>query len=143
MELQLATEHDLPQVAELEKVFAFPLSLEELEKLHQNDTFRIVVWKEGAEVLGHCVLFRVIDEGEITSFTVKESLRGRGVGTSFLLALLDYLREDGVKIAYLDVRESNTAARNLYKKCGFSELGRRRRFYEKPVEDGIGMGIEL
>ncbi len=143
MELRLATADDLPQVAELEKTFVFPLSLEELEKLHQNDTFRIVVWKEGAQVLGHCVLFRVMDEGEITSFAVKESLRGQGVGTDFLSALLDYLREDGAKLAYLDVRESNTAARKLYAKCGFSELGRRKRFYQKPTEDAIGMGIEL
>jgi ribosomal-protein-alanine N-acetyltransferase len=65
------------------------------------------------------------------------------LGTVFLTALLDYLREDGAKIAFLDVRESNVAARRLYEKCGFSQLGRRKRFYTDPTEDAIGMGIEL
>ncbi len=143
MELKIADKKDLATVAELELTFAFPLSLAELEKLHDNETFRIIIWKEGEEILGHCVLFRVMDEGEITSFSVRKELRGRGIGKAFLSQLLIYLRSDGAKIAYLDVRESNTAARALYQKCGFSEIGRRKRFYQKPVEDAIGMGIEL
>ena len=143
MELRLATEQDLPAVAQLEKAFAFPLSETELQKLHKNETFRILVWAEGEEILGHCVLFRVLDEGEITSLTVRQDLRGKGIGTLFLRTLLDYLRKDGSKIAYLDVRESNTPARKLYQKCGFSELGIRKRFYANPTEDAIGMGIEL
>ncbi len=143
MELKLADKKDLPTIAELEQTFAFPLSEEELQKLHGNDTFRIIIWKEGEEILGHCVLFRVMDEGEITSFAVRKDLRGKGIGEAFLKELLEYLRKDGAKIAYLDVRESNLAARNLYTKCGFSEIGRRKRFYQKPVEDAIGMGIEL
>ena len=143
MELKLAEAADLPAVAMLEKTFVFPLSEEELHKLLKNETFRIIVWKDGDEILGHCVLFRVMDEAEITSVSVRSDLRGKGIGTEFLLQLLEYLRRDGAKIAYLDVRESNEAARKLYAKCGFSEIGRRKRFYQKPVEDAIGMGIEL
>ncbi len=143
MELKLAQINDLAAVAELEQTFAFPLSEAELQKLHGNDTFRIIIWKEKEEILGHCVLFRVMDEGEITSFSVRKDLRGKGIGTAFLTELLNYLRQDGARIAYLDVRESNEGARALYQKCGFSEIGRRKRFYQKPVEDAIGMGIEL
>ncbi len=143
MELKIAEAADLETVAELENAFVFPLSETELKKLHNNDTFRIIIWKEKEEILGHCVLFRVMDEAEITSFSVRKDLRGRGIGSAFLSELLKYLREDGAKIAYLDVRESNLAARALYGKCGFSEVGRRKRFYQKPVEDAIGMGIEL
>ena len=143
MKLSIAEKEDLKTVARLEKAFAHPLSEKELHKLHQNETFRILTWKEDEEILGHCVLFRVMDEGEITSLTVREDLRGKGIGKAFLTALLEYLRRDGAKIAYLDVRESNEPARRLYKACGFSELGRRKRFYQNPTEDAIGMGIEL
>jgi len=143
MELRTAEERELSAVAVLEQTFAFPLSEEELHKLHKNETFRILVWKDGEEILGHCILFRVMDEAEITSVSIRKELRGQGIGTAFLMELLEYLREDGAKIAYLDVRESNLAARRLYQKCGFSEIGRRKRFYQKPVEDAIGMGIEL
>lgn len=141
--LRLAETKDIPLLAEFEQTFAFPLSEEELGKLMQNDTFRIMVWEDAGEVVGHCVLFRVMDEAEITSVSVRKELRGQGIGTKLITALLDYLRNDGAKIAYLDVRESNLAARTLYTKCGFSEIGRRKRFYQKPVEDAIGMGIEL
>ena len=143
MELSLAKEQDLSTVAQLEKTFAQPLSENELHRLIQNETFRIIVWKDGEEILGHCILFRVMDEGEITSFAVRKDLRGKGIGTDFLTALLEYLKNDGAKIAYLDVRESNLAAQKLYQKCGFSPLGRRKRFYENPTEDAIGMGVEL
>lgn len=143
MELKLADKEDLSTIAELEQTFVFPLSEEELHKLHENETFRIIIWKEKDEILGHCVLFRVLDEGEITSFAVRKDLRGKGIGEAFLKELLEYLRKDGAKIAYLDVRQSNLPARKLYEKCGFSEIGRRKRFYQKPVEDAIGMGIEL
>ena len=143
MELKIAEIKDLATVAELEQAFAFPLSEAELRKLHANDTFRIIIWKEKEEILGHCILFRVMDEGEITSFSVRKDLRGKGVGTAFLTEILNYLRRDGAKIAYLDVRESNASARALYQKCGFSEIGRRKRFYQKPMEDAISMGIEL
>lgn len=143
MELKLAEPGDLATVSQLEKTFVFPLSEEELHKLMDNDLFRIAVWRDGEVIAGHCVLYRVCDEAEITSFAIREDLRGTGMGTEFLTQLLKYIREDGGKIAYLEVRESNVAAQRLYKKCGFTEIGRRKRFYQKPVEDAIAMGIEL
>ncbi len=141
--LRIAETKDLSALAELEQTFAFPLSEEELKKLMQNQTFRVMVWEEDGKILGHCVLFRVMDEAEITSVSVKKEWRGQGIGKALISALLDYLRADGAKIAYLDVRESNAAARALYQTCGFTEIGRRKRFYQKPTEDAIGMGIEL
>ena len=37
----------------------------------------------------------------------------------------------------LEVRESNSAARKLYEKCGFVQSGRRQRYYKQPEEDAI------
>lgn len=143
MALNLAENEDLPIIAELEKAFVFPLSEKELCNLSENPLFRIFAWKENGTILGHCILYRVLDEAEITSFAVREICRKKGIGTKFLKELIKYIRADGAKIAYLEVRESNVAAQQLYRKCGFSEIGRRKRFYQKPVEDAIAMGIEL
>ncbi len=143
MALNLAENEDLPIIAELEKTFVFPLSEKELCNLSENPLFRIFAWKENGTILGHCILYRVLDEAEITSFAVRETCRKKGIGTKFLKELIEYIRADGAKIAYLEVRESNVAAQQLYRKCGFSEIGRRKRFYQKPVEDAIAMGIEL
>lgn len=42
-------------------------------------------------------------------------------------------------IFFLEVRQSNEAAKRLYEKLGYSPIGVRKRFYEKPVEDAIVM----
>jgi len=44
-----------------------------------------------------------------------------------------------VRTAFLEVRESNDAARGLYGSRGFSEIGRRRGYYRRPVEDALVM----
>jgi ribosomal-protein-alanine N-acetyltransferase len=38
---------------------------------------------------------------------------------------------------YLEVRESNRAARSLYVKCAFIESGHRKSYYSEPEEDAV------
>jgi ribosomal-protein-alanine N-acetyltransferase len=38
---------------------------------------------------------------------------------------------------FLEVRESNAAARTLYENAGFEQTGRRRSYYTSPLEDAI------
>lgn len=143
MKLTEATPEQFKELAELEKTFAFPLSVKDLTELYENPTFRIFCFSDGDTVAAHCVLYRVLDEAEITSFAVRETLRGQGIGTEFMEGVKEWMKNDGAKIAYLEVRESNSAARRLYEKCGFRVIGIRKRFYEKPVEDAVAMGIEF
>lgn len=51
-------------------------------------------------------------------------------------ALLDEARQNGEAV-FLEVRESNMAARRLYEKLGFAETGRRRGYYANPPEDAV------
>jgi len=43
----------------------------------------------------------------------------------------------GIAAVFLEVRDSNQRARELYASRGFEEVGRRRRYYRRPVEDAI------
>jgi ribosomal-protein-alanine N-acetyltransferase len=52
-------------------------------------------------------------------------------------AVLIEMARRGVANAYLEVRESNKAARRLYESRGFREIGRRERYYRRPVEDAL------
>jgi len=54
-------------------------------------------------------------------------------------AVLIELAGRGVRAAFLEVRESNTAARGLYASRGFREIGRRKNYYRRPVEDALVM----
>ena len=71
-----------------------------------------------------------VDEWELLNIAVDPAFRGRGVGR----ALIDALPAGRV---FLEVRESNAGARRLYEQCGFAGIGKRRRYYQHPAEDGI------
>lgn len=71
--------------------------------------------------------------------TIPES-RGQGIGRLMLRQVLEKLREDMVQSTpakfFLEVRASNSAAQNLYRSLGFSESGRRKKYY-KDGEDAL------
>jgi ribosomal-protein-alanine N-acetyltransferase len=76
-------------------------------------------------------------EREILNVAVELSARRRGVARRLIAAELERARGQW----FLEVRESNTAARNLYKACGFQEAGRRDSYYHDPPEPGIVMKL--
>ena len=51
--------------------------------------------------------------------------------------------EAGVRALYLEVRESNSAARALYESLGFEQVGRRRGYYQYPSEDALLLRRDL
>lgn len=84
------------------------------------------------------VIARVVrDEWEIENIVVAGSERRRGLGSRLLDGLLDMARASGARSVFLEVRESNHAARALYESRAFVESGRRRRYYQDPDEDAI------
>ncbi len=73
-------------------------------------------------------------EREIINLAVRSGFRRRGVGASLLR---QEMQKPG--IFFLEVRASNVAAKALYKKSGFRELGYRFDYYENPRETAIVM----
>jgi ribosomal-protein-alanine N-acetyltransferase len=88
-------------------------------------------------IISGFVATRIIVEGEaeILNIAVDSRYRRMGIGRSLIISAID--RTPG--IWFLEVRESNTAARNLYKSLGFIDSGVRRSYYQNPDEDGIVM----
>jgi ribosomal-protein-alanine N-acetyltransferase len=50
---------------------------------------------------------------------------------------LEIARERRSQVVFLEVRESNAAARALYASRRFEVAGRRSKYYRKPVEDAL------
>ena len=89
-----------------------------------------------AEAAGHVVGFLVLqvlgeDEAEVLNLVVDADYRRRGVARGLLLA------SSGPRTLFLEVRESNDAARGFYRSLDFIETGRRRDYYRFPPEDAI------
>lgn len=133
-------EADLGSVARIEaSIFSKPWSEEGFrDSLKLPNTVYLVAEQDGS-IAGYIGMLCVLDEGEITNVAVAEGFRRQGIGERLLSSLLQAGRKEGVDSFTLEVRESNSSARRLYRKFGFQEEGIRRNFYEKPTEDAILM----
>lgn len=98
---------------------------------------RIALVIEEEQVVGFIVARALGEEWEIENVAVAGQARRRGLGTRLLGELLDLARNSGARAVFLEVRESNLAARALYEKWAFVESGRRKGYYREPEEDAL------
>lgn len=130
---------DLPFVAAIEReAFTDPWS----EKSFRDALGHPAIYFAGARddagrLLGYVVAWFVADEGQIANLAVAPSAWGAGVGRTLLDSALREATLRSAEYVYLEVRDSNDRARHLYQSRGFEEVGRRRGYYRRPVEDAI------
>jgi ribosomal-protein-alanine N-acetyltransferase len=132
------------RVAEIERAsFSDPWSPASFHALFRNTHARFLVAERtgdaGAEVVGYVVLWLVVDEAEVANLAVAPAWRRTRVGAALLDAALAAAEADGARVVYLEVRDSNVGARALYASRGFEQVGRRKRYYRRPVEDALVM----
>ncbi len=91
---------------------------------------------------GYVLLRFAADECELLSLGVDPGLRRCGIGRRLMDAVHARCRAAGTARLFLEVRESNLAARTFYSSRGFVEIGRRRNYYRRSCgrsEDAITM----
>jgi len=141
LSIRSAASADLPAMMSLEKhaVSAAHWTAQQYEALFGGQgPERIALIIEDEPGLAGFVIARVMDrEWEIENIAVAGPARRRGLGTRLLGELLDQARSRGADAVFLEVRESNRAARALYEKWAFLESGRRRGYYKDLEEDAI------
>jgi ribosomal-protein-alanine N-acetyltransferase len=138
--LRPAVEGDLTEITTIERAsFADPWTEESFRRLLDSKPAIFLVAKTdpNAPVAGYVVAFSVGEDGEILNVAVASEFRGRGLAGQMLDAALIELAGRGVRTAFLEVRESNEAARGLYRSRNFAEIGRRRGYYRRPLEDAL------
>jgi ribosomal-protein-alanine N-acetyltransferase len=140
--LRPAVESDLNQIVLIERAsFADPWTEESFQRLLGGHPaiFQVIGYPPDFRVAGYVIAFSVGEEAELLNVAVEQDFRGRGLAGQMLDAVLFELAGRGVRTAFLEVRESNAAARALYGSRGFTEIGRRRNYYRRPVEDALVM----
>ncbi len=119
--------------------FRVPWSFDAIEyDVGFNSDALYVVALDKGRVIGFTGMHVVIDEGHIMNMAVLDEYRKQGIGQKLLEALFELAPEE-VRSYTLEVRETNLAAKNLYKKLGFYGVGIRRAYYTNPVEDALIM----
>ena len=107
-----------------------------------NENACFLICENGNTLKGYIGMWISGEEAEITNVAVDKGFRRIGVGKGLTDKLKEVGIEKGIKSFFLEVRESNEAARKLYEKCGFKEVGLRKGFYSKPKEDAILMSFQ-
>lgn len=144
--IRAARRDDVDDVAAIERqAFSDPWSANSFRALFGNPLVHFAVAEETitGRLLGYVVTWFVVDEGEIANLAVADDMRRAGVGARLLDHALDIARERRCQVVFLEVRESNAAARGLYASRGFEVAGRRSKYYRKPVEDALVLRREL
>ena len=93
-------------------------------------------------VVGYVGLWCILDEGHINNIAILPAFRGRGYAKALMEYVLGQALGRGLSQVSLEVRPSNEAARRLYRRYGFQDIGRRKGYYENG-EDAVIMAVRL
>ena len=132
---------DVDEVWNIEKMcFPVPWSRQSFVlEIEHNKCARYFVAEHAGTIVGYGGMWLVLDEAHITNIAVHPLARRKGIGEALLRVLMAEANRLGIQKITLEVRDSNTAARNLYEKLGFVSVGRRKRYYSDNNEDAIIM----
>jgi ribosomal-protein-alanine N-acetyltransferase len=97
----------------------------------------VLVSEEAGKLAGFICAKAVAGEWEIENVVVAPEFLRRGIASRLLSRLIQQARNAEASAILLEVRESNEPARRLYEKHDFRDVGRRRAYYNDPVEDAI------
>jgi ribosomal-protein-alanine N-acetyltransferase len=141
MRIRRATAADVPVMMSLERAAAAAAhwSAEQYQTAFsdQAPSRVLLIIEEEAGVQGFIAGRALGEEWEIENIAVAGPARRRGLGTRLLGEFLDLARGRGASTVFLEVRESNLAARRLYEKWAFVECRRSKLYYREPEEDAI------
>jgi ribosomal-protein-alanine N-acetyltransferase len=136
--------HDISAISEIEQLsFKDPFPSYFLSQLAEAnpDTFLVAV--VGDRIIGYAVIDKWPDQEHLVSIAVIPESRKKGVGQALLDHLIERMQTGSLK---LEVRRSNKAALELYRKNGFVQTGVAHSYYadgedavlmEKPIQKNV------
>ena len=112
-------------------------------ELGESRSLFMDVLEENGKVIGYAVweTDARMSQGHILNLAIQVDERRKGKGTMVLSSILNHLRTNNIRTCYLEVRESNVAARVLYESNGFIASTRRPGYYFD--EDAIVYSLNL
>ena len=103
------------------------------------------VIEQGRNIVGYGVMMVAADEAHLLNLSVAAASQRRGLGAELTRFFVKLARDYGAEKIFLEVRPSNAAARALYARSGFTEVGLRRDYYpaHSGREDAVIMELPL
>jgi [ribosomal protein S18]-alanine N-acetyltransferase len=91
--------------------------------------YHCYVAEHGGEVAGYAIVMTGAGEAHLLNVSVAARWQRCGIGAELTRLCMALAREAGARTMFLEVRPSNRAARALYARMGFAEIGARRGYY--------------
>ena len=138
------TVDDVSAVVDLDKKsFSLPWPERSFRfELTDNPASRCWVAEREGNIVGMIVVWLIVDEAHVATIAIDPEYRRQGIGKRLLAHALRHMIRDGARSSFLEVRESNRVAQEMYRKFGYEVTGRRRRYYRDNDEDAILMSLE-
>ncbi|TFG80686.1 MAG: ribosomal-protein-alanine N-acetyltransferase [Chrysiogenales bacterium] len=138
--IRKAAAADLPAILQIEcEQFSNPWRLEYFLAELDNSFSNLFVFENSANgaLIGYLLFWRLGVELELHKIAVAKAWQGQGYALQLMEFLIRTARSWGSERVILEVRAHNTPAINLYEKFAFRGVGRRRDYYDRPVEDAL------
>jgi ribosomal-protein-alanine N-acetyltransferase len=134
---------DLEQVIAIDQVsFSLPWPVRSFAFECENPISRCWVAELDGRVVAMLVAWLIVDDVHIATIATHPDFRKQGIGKKLLTHGLRSAKEEGALTSFLEVREGNLAAQEMYRKFGYVESGRRENYYNDNGEDAILMTLE-
>lgn len=144
IEIFPATAEDLEAIAEIESLSGLSQwGIESYKSELARDENLFYVARSEGKVIGFVFARLITPEIEIFNIAVLPDFRKQGIGRKLFETILELAVDRGCRECWLEVRESNLAARRFYEKLNFQNVGRRKNYYQFPVEDALLLGYKI
>ena len=144
LKIRLMENGDKDPVLSLEeKLFSDPWGNSSLESFLSSPFAKGYVAEEDGKILAYLLGNLLLGEGEVLRIGTDPVHQKKGVGKKLLKQFCDDLALGDAQSIFLEVRESNVAARALYEKTGFLVMGKRKNYYINPKEDAVLYQLNL
>ena len=138
------TMDDIEQVLAIDRVsFSLPWPERSFRfELTDNPASRCWVAEMDGKLVGMIVAWLIVSEVHVATLATHPDFRRQGIAKKLLAYTLRELRNEGAQSSFLEVRASNFAAQEMYRKFGYEESGVRPRYYRDNDEDALLMTLE-
>lgn len=130
MQCRLMQQQDIESAYQIElENYEYPWSLPVFTETCENSEYNLVICSGDGEVVGFLLLMLVMDECQILNFAIRKDKHRKGYGKYLLQYAIKYMPKQIEKI-WLEVRQSNIGAQQLYELLGFKKMGIRKNYYQ-------------
>src|SRR3990167_3361200 len=126
--IRIAIQDDLPEMIAILQTSSQDWSASLLEDSFFENYIHWVICFED-EIKGFVIIRKNFDAWEIMQIVIDFQYQRQGLATRLLRFVMDEAKKKSMERIQLEVRQSNTRAIALYLRCGFHEVGLRKRYY--------------